>query len=43
MSKSYKKVGMTKYFDSFKVDIKSDLDGWDSVKKELYKLKPQKR
>lgn len=42
MSKSHKKIDITKYFDSLKFDIKSDLDDWDSVKKELYKNKPEK-
>lgn len=42
MSKSRKIIGITKYFDSLKVDIKSGLADWDSVKKELYKNKPKK-
>lgn len=35
--KCYQPVDITKYFNSLKVDIKSDLDDWDAVKKELYR------
>lgn len=35
--KSYHPVDITKYFNSIKVDIKSNLDDWDAVKKELLK------
>lgn len=39
--KSHQPVDITKYFNSLKADIKSDLDDWDSVKRELYKKRPQ--
>lgn len=41
--KSYEPVDITKYFNSLKADIKSDLDDWDAVKKELYRKHPIKR
>lgn len=42
MSKGRKIIDITKYFDSLKVDIKLNLDNWNSVKRELYKNKPKK-
>lgn len=32
------KVELTKYFDTIEVDIKSSLEDWDSVKKELMSI-----
>lgn len=42
MSEGRKIIDITKHFNSLKVDIKSDLDDWNSVKKELYKKKYSK-
>lgn len=36
MSKCRQPGDITKYFNSIKANIKSDLDDWDSVKRELY-------
>jgi len=36
VSKFRQPVDITRYFNSIKADIKSDLDDWDSVKRELY-------
>lgn len=38
--KCHNPVDITKYFDSIDVDLKSDLDDWNEVKRELY-LKSQ--
>lgn len=35
----YEKVDLTKYFDSVKADIKSDLSDWKLVKRELYEIR----
>ena len=34
--KCHNPVDITKYFDSIDIDLKSDLDDWDEVKRELY-------
>ncbi|OPY27257.1 MAG: hypothetical protein A4E27_00581 [Methanobacterium sp. PtaU1.Bin242] len=36
-------MDISKYFNSIKVDVKSDLDDWESLKKELYKKLPPTR
>ena len=35
--RSYQPVDVTKYFNSIKANIRSNLDDWDAVKKELLK------
>lgn len=35
--KSHEPVDITKYFNSLEIDIESDYDNWDDVKRELYK------
>jgi hypothetical protein len=33
-----KKIDLTKFFDSIKVDIQSDISEWKKVKRELYEI-----
>ena len=35
--KSHEPVDITKYFNSLEIDIDSDYDNWNDVKRELYK------
>ena len=38
--KSHEPADITKYFNSFEIDIESDYDNWNDVKRELYKKRP---
>ena len=35
--KSHEPADITKYFNSLEIDIESDYDNWNDVKRELYK------